>query len=201
MRRASLALTSLLLCWAPLAADEVRFYEKEGVTYRESRRVVRRPIAETRLEDRTRTVYREQWTAETQETLQNAYVPVTEYRWEAYWEGRWNPFRQPVLAQRLVPRTRWETRQEVVRVPRLRRELVPETRTEKVPVAVERLVEEEVITRSAVAVSRPADPFAPAGIRSLARREPIGGLARLENDPPRQGTSGDWRAARDVTRR
>ena len=33
-------------------------------------------------------------------------VPVTEYVWEAFWANRWNPFEEPYIAYRMVPRVR-----------------------------------------------------------------------------------------------
>ena len=36
-------------------ADEVRYVEKDGVTYQETRRVIRRPIVETKIRSRRRT--------------------------------------------------------------------------------------------------------------------------------------------------
>lgn len=44
-------------------------------------------------------------------------IPVTSYRWQACWRGRFNPFAQPYLVWVLVPYTRWEWRCEVVAVP------------------------------------------------------------------------------------
>lgn len=44
-------------------------------------------------------------------------IPVTSYRWQACWRGRFNPFAPPYLVWELVPCTRWEWRCEVVAVP------------------------------------------------------------------------------------
>ena len=172
-------LLAVLILWTAMtvplaAADEVRYFEKDGVTYRETRRVVRRPVVETRLESREQTVYREQLRTEVQETQRTYHTPVTEYQWATRMRGRWNPFIQPYYTQELVPTMRWEARQDVVRVPVSRRELVPEKRTVQVPVTTQRVAEEEVITRVAVSST-------PAGA--------LGGVARLENDPPRHGAS------------
>ena len=82
------------------------------------------------------------------ETTRLVHVPVTEYRWETYLAGRWNPFSQPYYAQRLVPRTALETRAEVVKVPVTQRRLVPETRIEKVPETVRWMEKKRSSSRS-----------------------------------------------------
>lgn len=175
------------------AADEVRYYEQDGTTYRETRRIVRRPICETQFRSSSRTIYREEQTSELRETLRTWWSPVTEYRCEAHWVGRWNPFADPYLAYRMVPRTHWEHRTDVVQVPVTSRRLVPETRSVQVPVTTRRMVTEEVITRVAVGGGRPADPPILSPTPTLSRPEQIGGVARLDKDPPRQGVSTAWR--------
>lgn len=175
------ALIALVQAWTAAAAqaEEVRYYQQDGVTYRETRRTVTRPISETRYEQREQTVYREQLRTDTQQTTRTVYTPVTEYRWQMYLRGRWNPFVIPYHSYELVPTTRWETRQELVEIPTYRRELVPETHVVQMPVTTHRLAQEEVISRVAV---------------SAAEAKPIGGVARLDKDPPRYGTT-DWRAS------
>lgn len=181
-------------------ADEVRYFEQDGITYRETRRTVRRPVTESRYETREETVYREHLTTDSVESYRTRHLPVTEYRLEAYWAGRWNPFRRPYLAYEYVPRTHWEPRTEVVRTPVSRRELVPERRVVQVPVTTTKMAEEEVITRVAVSGNASGDPFA----SSVARQGDtirIGGVARLDNDPPRYGQTSDWRASSGSVRR
>jgi hypothetical protein len=173
--------------------DEVRYYEKDGVTYRETRQVVRRPVCETQFRPSTQTVYREEQTSELRETQRTWWSPVTEYRCEAYWVGRWNPLVEPCLAYRMVPRTRWEQRTEVLQVPVTCRRLVPETRTVQVPVSTRRMVDEEVITRVAVGGVRSAAPVVLSPTPTVSRPERVGGVARLDKDPPRQGVNTAWR--------
>jgi hypothetical protein len=226
------ALTIALLgCVAVLSADEVRYYDKDGVTYRETRRVVQRPVLETQTRESTQTVYREAYTTQIRESVRERWSPVTEYRLETYWVGRWNPFVDPYQAQRYVPYTRWEKATEVVKTPVTYRQLVPETRTVRVPVATQRLVEEEVITRVAVAgrpsgdvpwtppstaspsgtalssSTTPSSSTAPSPLLTAGRLVPvpespgpIGGMARLDSDPPRQGASTAWRASQTQRR-
>jgi len=176
-------------------ADEVRYYQENGVTYRQTKRTVLCPVTETRMQPTTQTVYRPQRSTELCDTVRTCWTPVTECRCEAQWVGRWNPFVEPYLVNRLVPRTHWQCRTEVVKVPVACCRLVPETRTVQVPVTTRRMVSEEVVTR--VAVNR-----TPSEIHSAlrptptpARRVQIGGLARLDNDPPRHGVSTAWRAS------
>jgi hypothetical protein len=175
------------------AADEVRYYEENGVTYRETRRVVRRPISEVVSQPVDRTVYREQYQTDYQDTVRVYSVPVTEYRWESYWQGRWNPFVQPYLAQRLVPYTRWETRTEKVRVPVVRRELVAELRQEQASVVAQRYVDEELISRVAVgpAAQHPAQ---------LAQRPSHGGAASIGAESSSGGDQA-WKPSQGATLR
>jgi hypothetical protein len=177
---------------------EVRFYEQDGVTYRETRGLVRRPVSETRIEQREETVYRARYSTQSRETTQTVYTPVTRFYWEARWHGWWNPFQDPYLAYHAVPYTAWHARQQAVRVPLTQRDLVPEKRTVGVPVTRLRFVEKEAVSRVAVrprttriASTPPAAPQAGAGV--------MGGITRLEGDPPRYGTAtnaGTWQARR-----
>jgi len=175
-------------------AQDVRYYEKDGLTYAETTRKIQRPITETRFEEQNRTVYRQQCRTEMQETVRSYQVPVTEWRTESYWVGRWNPFVQPYLAQRMVPYTRWETKTETVKVPVVKHQVVAENRVEKVPVYRRRMIEEEQVSRVAIGRAPAAgDPFARNGAPVVARRERLGGVSKLESDPPRQGGDSGWR--------
>jgi hypothetical protein len=185
----------VLILAATAVADEVRYYEQNGVTYRETRTVRQRPVVETEYRETTQTVYREQRSTEIRETQRVAWCPVTEYRWESYWVGRWNPLVEPYLAWRLVPHTRWEPRNEVVQTPVTVARVVPETQTVRLPVTVSRTVPEEVVTRVAVGASPPATSVLGGPVPRPVLGEPIGGVARLDKDPPRSGVSSAWRAA------
>jgi len=219
------------LVWSSQASaqqptNNVRFYEENGITYRETKEIVRRPVTETRLEDRQRTVYRPQPVAgQTQQCYRTVRVPVTEYRTVNRWVGRYNPFVQPQLVQDQIPVTRWEYRTEVVNVPVAGgTRMVAETVTDKVPVQSRRFVEEEVTRRVAVsggpatsnlayrsapsnngtsAAIPSSDPFArsqPVVSTPMATQPPIGGVAKMESDPPRQGVNSGWRQAIPVRR-
>jgi hypothetical protein len=195
MSTGQLIAVATLLCLVgarSAGGDEVRYYEEGGITYRETRQTVRRPICETQMRQSTQTVYREQTSCELRDTCRTWWSPVTEYCCEAHWVGRWNPFAQPYLAYRMVPRTHWEHRTETVQVPVTCRRLIPETRTVQVPVTTRRIVTEEVISRVAVGGRRTAPPIL-SPTPTSARPERVGGLARLDKDPPRHGVSTAWR--------
>jgi len=182
-------------------ADEVRYYEQNGVTYRETRRVVHRPVYQTEMRTQQRTTYRAEQTTETREVTQNRWTPVTECCWEPVWINRWNPFADPYLAYRPVTRTRWETACETVQQPRTVTRWVPETKTVEVPVTVQRMVPEEVVTRVAVGTAPTSRTMIANGGRLAPIPRPagnstgvtVGGVARLESDPPRQGARTAWR--------
>jgi len=190
------ATTFTLLVAGQVHAQQSRVYDEGGITYHETRHVVQRPITETRIEERPRTVYRERYTTDTYDSHRIAWTPVTEYRWEAYWRGRFNPLAQPWLEHRLVPRTHWEARSEVVQVPVARRELVPETVNEQVPVVTRRFVDEEHISRVPVGPSstRTASTPTTSGV-SVARSNQIGGVANLSSDRPARSGDSEWRPA------
>jgi len=189
-------------------ADDVRYYEKNGVTWRETRRKVEDRVPVSRMEERTETVYREEFTTEMRDTTRTAWVPVTEYRWEAFWVNRWNPLARPYVAYRQVPHTRWEKRTETVQEPVNARRLVPETRVVRRPVGGFQTVQREVVSRVPVVGGRTsagaalaAGSLAPVQAPSAVQPFQIGGIARFESDPPRYGTATAWRASTDAVRR
>jgi len=198
-RRGLLAALAAGLLTVPAIGEDIRYYEENGVTYRESRRTVHRPITETEYIDRDRVVYRPEYRAETRDSYRTYQVPVTEYRWEAQLRGRFNPFVRPYWVNEYVPRTFVETRTEVVREPYLRQELVAETRTEKVPIVSQRLVEEQITSR--VAISSPPIRVQQEGTGVIVSRQKLGGVSRLENDPPRHGDNTAWRSSDATIRR
>ena len=72
-----------------VVADEVRYYEQNGVTYCETRRVVQQRVPQTRIEQRPQTVYRQEFATEVRETPRTYWTPVTEYQTQTYLAGRW----------------------------------------------------------------------------------------------------------------
>ena len=215
-----------------VVADEVRYYEQNGVTYCETRRVVQQRVPQTRIEQRPQTVYRQEFATEVRETPRTYWTPVTEYQTQTYLAGRWNPFATPHFEYRTVPTVRWEQKTEVVRTPVTCQKLVPETKTVSCPVTTWQTIDQEVISRFAVTgrpsaanvasrpvsapsvstaannlsppatlappagwassatTARPAPvaPLTPVETPQVARRDQIGGVSRLDGDPPRQPT-------------
>lgn len=185
MRRSALVALAVLAGWnSPALAQEVRYVNRDGITYRETVERVKKPVSETTYQTYNETVYKERYTTKVQESQRTYLAPVTEYQWEAYTPVTLNIFAPPRVAYRWVPRTRWETRSETVRTPVTRRDLVPEERTVSRPQTSLRMVEEERITRIAI-----ADPPSGQPAANVASREVIGGVSNLQNDPPRSGTS------------
>jgi hypothetical protein len=133
-----------------MAADDIRYFEHEGVTYRETRRTIDPVAPGVGYQDVHQTCYREQMVQETREVVRSWWTPVTEYRWETYWVNRWNPFAEPYQVARYVPHTRWERRTEVVQIPVLCRRWIPETQVVRVPVGAWCNSSQEVVTRVAV---------------------------------------------------
>ncbi len=173
-------LTGIACVSSPALAEQVRYVEEDGVTYKETERVVRRPVTSTRWESRERTVYLPQRHSELRETWRNYRVPVTQMQWVSRMHGRWNPFATPYFTHELVPVTRWETRSELVNVPVAKTEWVEEKRVVQVPVRTQEYVEDRYVSKVAVSASA-----TPTGSR-VASRSYAGGVA-LENDPPRRG--------------
>ncbi|MBI3836922.1 MAG: hypothetical protein HY288_03185 [Planctomycetia bacterium] len=161
-----------------LAADEVKTYEKDGVKYQEVRRVVQRPITETRYEPRQVTQYHERYTTDMQEMQRTYQTPVTQQQWVPGYQRTWNLFAPPVLSYRLMPVTRWETRTETVRVPVTKREVIPEQVTQQVPVTTQRIVQDEHVSTYALGT------VPSGGTSSVANRDDVGGVNKLD-DPPR----------------
>ncbi len=163
----TIAVVGAMSCQAASAAD-TREYVENGVQYRETRHTVARAVPVTEYRDHTQLHWRSQITTETHDRLHTVHTPVTEYQWVTRLHGRWNPFVQPYYSQQFVPVTRWHAQTQVVSTLVTRHQMVPEVKTVKVPVTQYRIANEEVTHRVAVAG--------------------VGGLAKLENDPPRSGS-------------
>lgn len=172
---------------APALADDVKTVtDANGQTWREVHRTIQQPVTETQCLERQRLVYQESCDVQMCDTTRTYTVPVTEYRWESYWKGRYNPFVQPYLAQRLVPYTRWETRTETVKVPVTRRQVVPVTQTIKVPYTTQRVENHDVV------VSRQLIGPSTTALAASPPAPQIGGVQKFSPDnrqPPKAGTS------------
>jgi hypothetical protein len=196
MRRGTLSQISFssigILCLAfcsPRSSAEpaVRYYTENGVTYKETRSTVRRPVVERKMEQREKTVYREKVSTSYEPHTQLSYTPVTTYRWEGRWHDVLHLFKTPYVGYHLVPETQWQTRTEQVHRQVTRRDLVPEKQTYQVPVTTHRYVEEEVVHRM------PVHGGGGHATTTVSGRGAIGGVHRIENDPPRYGSA--WRGS------
>ena len=129
------------------AEEGVRYYEDGGLMYCETRIKLRHPVSEVKYKELKQTHYRNQYTTELHPVVRNTYVPVTTYGWQPEVMGKWNPFVQPHIAYRPVPRVSWSVQPQTVQVPVTRRSVVPETRTIQVPETNLRYVEREYVRR------------------------------------------------------
>ena len=188
-----LGLAIVFLFSIPALAQEVRYVERDGVTWRETRRIVQQPVTSTEWQTQERTVYKDQYVTEMRDSYRTVYSPVTEYRMQPRLHNWWNPFGRPYVAYHMLPSTRWETRVERVQSPVTYRQVVPETELVQVPTRSLSMREREVIDR--VAVNPRTTPSSVTAARPTQTRvaiapaplEPVGGIRRIENDPPRQG--------------
>ncbi|MBI2826725.1 MAG: hypothetical protein HYX69_18795 [Planctomycetia bacterium] len=149
--RWTLVLLALALAPRVARSQDVKYTESpDGVTYRETTSTITKQIPQTVMQNTEHTVLRGQWRADTQDVVRTYQIPITEYRWETYWQNRYNPFVQPTLAYHLVPRTRWEARTEVAKVPVTRYETVPDKVTVPVPVTTWHTVQDHQYSKVAV---------------------------------------------------
>lgn len=174
-----------LLVALPAAADDVRYVQENGVTYRETTRVERQPVVETVVEQREQTVYTPRVTTEMRESVRTVYVPVVEYRYEPRVHNWWNPFAPAHVAYHQIPSTRWEPRTEVVRTPVTYHELIPETRVVEKPVRKLGFADQKRIERVAVTPV----PMTPTSSAATVARRPVGSVGVITNEPPRYGAA------------
>jgi len=205
MRCLTIAVTlSLACCTAPpLAAQapQVRFFQENGVTFRETREVVDRPVTQVKTEERKQTVLQPQTVSQVHSYQYQYYEPLTTYRWQAELHGRLNPFIQPYYAWRLVPVTQWQPRTGTVQYPQVCQQWVPAEQTVQVTTRELGFQKEERVSRVAMATPTPAGPstavagrssFTPAAPDSrMASRGLPNNLRTPSNLPvaPRPGTA------------
>jgi hypothetical protein len=187
-------------------ADETRYVQINGITYCETYRTVQRTINETAYQQTTQTVYKEQLDSEVRDVTRTYLCPVTTYRAETEMVGKWNFFIEPYYETHWVAETQWVPRNEVVKMPVTCRKVVPETRNVQVPVLKPKIVTEKVLIRREAVPSVSTTPVNSNGpiprptpqsiptttidrFQPLQPGEPIGGIARLNQDPPRNSTS------------
>ncbi len=135
-------------------ADDGTIVDVNGEKYRETVQKQQRQVIE--LEERTHTYKQTRYKPEVQKQTRTVMVPITEYAYQAFPVGSWNPFGQPNYEWRYVPVTRWEAKTQEVEVTVMKPEQFNVQVIEKVPVA--KLVPIEVKTRVAVNAAPPQAP-------------------------------------------
>lgn len=197
MLRTSIAFWSVI--WVSMAAaDETRTVtDANGQTWNEVHRTISHPQTQTQCVDQPQTYYQEKCDVQTYDSYRTYSVPVTEYHLESYWVGRFNPFVQPYLAQRFVPRTRWETRTELVKVPVVQRSLVPVTRMVRVPVTTEKVVNQDIVIHRQL-VTQPTQAIASTPPSNQTALQ-VGGLKNLNPRPHTISTGSQNPSAPSVT--
>lgn len=180
----------LIVVSASLRADETRFVVENGVTYRETRGVERRPTADTHVEDRTQTVYKTEYVTELREQTRTVWVPITEYAYEPRWQNWWNIFAEPTVSYQMRPVTRWEPRTQTERIPVTVQKVIPETKIVQMPVRTLGFAQREYVQRVVVNAPPASSPRSPAGI---ARQNELpstntGALARPDSGPTNPST-------------
>jgi hypothetical protein len=195
-KRSSLAALILLAAAsqaAPILADDVQYYDQNGITYRQTTQTVKRPITETHLEARESIVYRPRVTTELRDTPQSTPLLITEYHWTPVYRRTWNVFAPPQLTYEWLPQTRMETRTDIVKTACTRSEYVPEKVTYQAPVTTQTYVEDKIVSH--VAVGRSPNAAANVAVQAPPSTDQngvsIGGISKMESDPPRGGTA--WR--------
>jgi hypothetical protein len=180
-RTLAMALSSAALASAGLA-DNVREYDENGLRYRETTRIVQRPVYETKMMDQT--VERPSYKVDQVPTTRTVYIPITEYKQQPVMRGRWNPFIEPYYEYRLVPVTRWETKQETVNIPVVRQQAAAEKQVVQVPVTTMRMANEEFVRREIIGRALGDAPAGGAAASTASRTAP--GSISLKDPPTRQ---------------
>ncbi|MCA9262943.1 MAG: hypothetical protein KDA60_03805 [Planctomycetales bacterium] len=184
---------------------DVRYYKENGVTYRETTGGFR-----PRFPERAADTFPEAEIAR-RAAERPVYVPVTRYYWEPRWHGWWRPIAGPHLAYHLTPVTRWEARSTTppgdARETWLSRVPVPPTAGNSAWSAASPRTNDGQLesgghlagdATSAPPIAGPAvaGQSLPRTLNSAPRSttyEPptpaVGGIARLEQDPPRYGNA------------
>ncbi len=196
---AAIAAAAVWASSAGIVAQEIRYVRRDGVLYQEQVCRRWRPVVQTTYQTQEQIVYREEVTTQQQEVTTVVRTPAVEYVWEPYIHGRWNPFRRPALAYRWVPRTVWREEVRKVKMPVTVRKLVPEKRIQRVPVVTQHWVPEEVVV-SRVRIDTVPGPCSHGPQSVMVAGTPIGGIRRLDSDPPRR-TNIAWRPARSSVQR
>lgn len=142
-----------------VTADEAPDYYTDpatGIVYRKVIRTIERPVVETKMTQRKKTVYKPKTVVETRPTTLRTFMPVTEFRWVPKVEGRWNPFRQPTVAYHHVPETRWQANEQVIAQTQTKVQWEAVTQTVDVPERLTRIAREKQVDYEPVGRVAPA---------------------------------------------
>ena len=156
-RRWSLVLVGLVGAWCVSSAGSAiaqypeRIVEQNGVLYRETTVVDRRPVTEVEWQEQVQYSQLPQHFTTLREEYRWVSVPVVEYQFQAWPQGggQW------------VPVTRWEQRQQRVRYPVNGIETVTEARRVQTPVRKLSFVEAPRVERVALTPNAPPPPVYP----------------------------------------
>lgn len=154
------------------AAEDTILDPVTGIRYRREYRTVKRPIAETRMEEKVVTVSRPETVSSVEPVTRTYFTPVVRYDWQPRWHGVWNPFTPATLAYHYVPQTQWEARTDTYNQTKSSTRWVAEQRVVTEPRLVTRIEEqqEEVL----VAVDR-----VPTSGTQVASLSPSTGLSPI----------------------
>ena len=186
--RRKLLLIALLTLARPTLgwSEDVRFVQENGITYRVTRRTVEKPITELRTRREQQTIYRREVKTEQKDFNYQVWVPVTNYVYHPKVEGWWNPFQENRVVPRWVPRTTWQPELRKATIPVMSAHWVPETQTVQRPFRILRIDTKEEVERVAIGRTPGGTTVSSNPPRRFTGR--IGGIARLDGDPPRQST-------------
>lgn len=195
---------------APLGALAILSCLLVGSARAQSDRV---PVAVPRTEERQQTIYRPEYVTEMRDVYRTVYTPVTTYHWEA----RWRPLQSPHWVWQAVPHVTWQTRLEKSSVPVASQHYVAETKTVRTPYLALGFKPRETSPRTAAdAKSTPSRPASSTSLAPQTAQTPptrdqsslaslpagpaattapmqtphnvrVGGILRMDNDPPRRG--------------
>jgi hypothetical protein len=193
----------LSLCASTTIAQDTRYFDEDGIMWRETVRRMQVPETTTHSEKRTQTVYRQEFTTEMRKSNRTVYTPSTQYFWRPRYRGVLNPFVPTTVSYELVPAIQWQAHTEVSERPVVTSQVVPEQRTVEVLVRTTRYVQRDEVSRVALGAARHLaarvvrndspvrQPVAtPSQPRATISRQPVvGGVSRLESDPPRRSSS------------
>lgn len=178
---ASFTLAALCIDSQSATAQSTVEYVEEGDTrYRVTKQKIQRPVSKLEWDQHQQTVFRERYDTQWHTNYRTYLTPVTEYRQELYLANRWNPLAMPYWTYRYVPVTRWESRAEPYSVPIAQRTLVPEQQTVQIPRTTVQMYTDEHVSKVAVGPATGGGWTAAGSGTSVARREAVGGLQKLD---------------------